>query len=305
MKLIVQIPAFNEEKTIRQVIESVPKKIKGVSNIQILLFDDGSTDNTVKIAREIGIKHIYKNRNNLGLGITFKKAISASLSQGADIIVNVDADNQYDQSEIEKLIKPILEGKADLVTGDRQIEKLHHMPSSKKIGNIIGSFLLRVLTNIKIKDVSCGFRAYSKDCAKSLNIISEHTYTHETLIQAAFQKMIISEIPIKFKKRKYGKSRLIGNVIEHIIKSSITIVRAILMYRSYRILVSLGFILILFGFFGIIRFMIYFLSGNGDGHIQSLILSSIFIGVGVNTLIMGIIADLISINRRLINEKIN
>ncbi len=302
-KLIVQIPAFNEEKAIGKVIQSIPRKIKGVKNIKIIVWDDGSSDQTAKIAKKAGADYIFSNTKNLGLGQTFARLLKKSLELGAEIIVNTDADNQYNQTEIPKLIQPIIDQQADLVTGDRQIGRLKHMAFLNKYGNLIGSFVLKLLTNQKIKDVSCGFRAYSRECAQNLMVISEHTYTHETIIQAAFKKMTIKEIPISFNKRTGGKSRLISNVFLHIGRAMITIIRAILMYRAFTVLVTLGFIIVMAGIAGIVRFLYFFSIGHGNGHIQSLIIASIFIGTGFNTIVMGIIADLITVNRKIIKGK--
>lgn len=303
MKLIIQIPAYNEEKTIAKVIKSIPKRTVGIKKVEVLVYDDGSTDETIANAKKAGADYVFSNKYNLGLAQTFSLALKKSLSLGADIIVSTDADNQYDQGEIPKLIKPIIKNNADLVTGNRQILKLKHMPVSKKLGNILGSYVLRVITNSKIQDASSGFRAYSKECAESLLLLSNHTYTHEVLLQTSFKNMHIVEIPVKFRKRQTGKSRLINNVPSHIKKALLTIIRAVLLYKSFKILVTIGIFISFLGLIGIIRFLYFYSIGNGNGHIQSLIISSIFIGIGFNTIVMGIIADLISINRKIIEEK--
>lgn len=302
MKLIVTIPAYNEEKSIGKVIRSVPRRIKGIEKVEVLVANDGSTDNTVKEAKKVGADHIISNKRNLGLAKTFKKALEKALELNADIIANTDADNQYEQREIPKLIKPILEGKADMVIGDRQVEKLDHMPLSKKYGNILGSWVIRFLTGTNIRDASSGFRAFTREAAQSFNLLSTHTYTHETIIQAVNKDLAIVEVPVTFKRRKYGHSRLISGVWSHIKRSLATIVRTILMYKAFKYLVALGSLLMGIGFLGIVRFLYFFLTGNGAGHIQSLIVSSIVISLGFMTAVMGVLADLIGINRRTIEE---
>jgi glycosyltransferase involved in cell wall biosynthesis len=301
-KLVIQIPCLNEQKTIAKVIKDIPKKIPGISKIKILVVDDGSTDNTAQIAQKFGA-YVYKNKKNLGLARTFALALKKSLELGADIIVNTDGDNQYDQKEIAKLVRPIVLEKADIVIGNRQIKKLRHMPRSKKFGNIIGSFIIRALTGAKINDASSGFRAYSRRAAQSFELISSHTYTHETIIQAEFKGLTTTEIPITFKKRLYGKSRLIGGVLKHIRYSSVVILRSILMYKAFTYLLTTGFLIILAGLAGTMRFLYLFSIGQGSGHVQSLVISSILISIGFNTVLLGIIADLISTNRKIIESK--
>ncbi len=302
VRLIVTIPAYNEEKSIGKVIRSIPRKIKEIDKVEILVASDGSTDNTVKEARKAGAEHIVSNKKNLGLAKTFKRALDGALSLGADIIVNTDADNQYDQREIPKLIKPILEGKADMVIGDRQVEKLDHMPFSKKYGNIFGSWVIRFLTGANIRDASSGFRAFTREAAQNFNLLSTHTYTHETIIQAVNRDLAIVEVPVTFRKREHGQSRLISGVFGHIKRSLTTIIRTILMYKAFKYLVALGSLLMGIGFIGVLRFLYFFFTGNGAGHIQSLIVSSIVISIGFMTTVMGVLADLIGINRKMVEE---
>lgn len=302
MKLIITIPSYNEEKSIGKVIRSVPREIKGIDEVEVLVLNDGSTDNTVREARKAGADHIISNKRNLGLAKTFKRALGEALSLGADVITNTDADDQYNQKEISKLIKPILERKADMVIGNRQVEKLDHMPLSKKYGNIIGSWVIRSLTGTDIHDASSGFRAFTCEAVENFNLLSTHTYTHETIIQAANKDLVIAEVPVTFKKRKYGQSRLISGVWSHIKQSLATIIRTILMYKAFKYLVAFGSLLMGIGFVGVIRFLYFFFTGNGAGHIQSLIVSSIIISIGFMTTVMGVLADLIGINRETVEE---
>lgn len=304
MKLIVIIPAYNEEKTIGEVIRSIPRKIRGISKVEVLVINDGSKDKTTKEARKAGADYVLSHKINRGLTQTFADGLQEALRLGADIIVNTDADNQYKQEEIPKLIGPILKGEADMVIGNRQVEKLNHMPLAKKYGNILGSFTIRFLTGSKIKDASSGFRAFSREAARQLKLFSYHTYTHETIIQALNKNLVIAEIPITFRKRRYGESRLISGVWSHIKKSAATILRTILMYKAFKVLVTLGLFIMSLGVLGGLRFLYFFFTGNGAGHVQSLILSSILISIGFTTCVMGILADLISINRKLIEQKL-
>jgi glycosyltransferase involved in cell wall biosynthesis len=303
MKLIVTIPAYNEEKSIGEVIKSIPNKITGIDEIEILVWDDGSTDKTIQTAKKAGADYVFSNKKNLGLAKTFRKMLSKAVELNADIVVNTDADNQYDQQEIPKLIKQILDGRADMVLGNRQVEQLDHMPTSKKYGNIIGSWTIRLLSGADIKDASTGFRAFTKECISKFILLSPHTYTHETIIQAVNKDMTIAEIPVVFKKRTAGQSRLITGIWPHVKKSASTIIRSILMYKAFKVLVSLGLVIIVVGILGGLRFLYFFITGNGAGHVQSLIFSSILINLGFITLIMGLLADLISINRQLIERK--
>lgn len=304
MKLIVTISAHNEEKSLPSVIKSIPKKIPGITRIETLVLDDGSTDRTVHVAKKTGARYVLSHKIRSGLASSFKDSVNAALQKGADIIVNTDADNQYDQQQIVDLVKPILAKKADLVIGDRQVKLLSHMPWQKKYGNRFGSFVIRLLTGTKVNDASSGFRAFTKECAKSLAITSAHTYTHEMIIDAHFKRMVIEDVPVSFRKRQYGESRLIGgNVLQHIAKSSATIIRAVLLYKAFKVFSLVGTGFIGSGSVGIARYLfLSFVEGESRGHVQSLILSSILIAVGFNILILGFVADLIAYNRTLLEE---
>lgn len=304
MKLIVTIPAYNEEKTIGEVINSIPRKIKGFDEIRVLVWDDGSTDETISVAKVAGADYVFSNKKNLGLAKTFSRMIKKVVELGADVVVNTDADNQYDQKEMVKLVEPILAGRADMVSGDRRVAKLGHMPWSKKYGNMIGSLTIRFLTGCRINDASSGFRAYTRECLESFNLFSNHTYTHETIIQAINNDLKIVEVPVNFKKRKGdGQSRLIFSVWDHIKKSAGTIFRTLLMYKSFKVFLTMGLIMMALGLMVGIRFLFFFFNGESDGHVQSLVLSSILLNLGFTTMVMGVLADLISMNRKLIIGK--
>ncbi len=301
MKLVVIIPAYNEEKSINQVIGRVPRQIAGIEQVYILVINDGSQDRTVEIARSAGADLIINNETNLGLARTFKKGILAALDQGADIIVNLDADNQYNPQEIPKLIQPIIDGQAEIVTGDRQIKKLKYLSWSNKYGNLLGSWLLRRLTGFNITDVSSGFRAYSAAAVFGLNILSIHTYTHETLISAWYKRIKISQVPVEFHPRQ-GKSRLISSLPDHIKKSLITILRTMLHHKPLKTFLLIGSIVTLFGVLLGARFLYFYFTEGSGGHIQSLILTAILISVGFTTIVMGLLADLIRTNREISEE---
>ena len=303
MKLIVTIPAYNEEKSIVEVVKSIPRTISGISKVEVLVYDDGSTDGTAQAAKQAGADYVFSHTLNKGLAVTFRDALEKALSLSADIIVNTDADNQYDQAEIPRLISPILHRKADLVIGDRQVEKLAHMPLAKKYGNIAGSFVIRALTGMKVNDASSGFRAHSRECARMLNIVSLHTYTHETLIDAHFKGLTVINVPVTFKKRPHGASKLIKDVGSHIGKSAATIIRSVLLYRSFALLTKLGGFITIIGLVLLGRHLYFaLLLGKSEGHIQSLVISSILIGVGLNVLVLGFLADLVAYNRKLIES---
>jgi len=305
MQLFVVIPSYNEEVTLPKVIKSIPRKLIGIKKVSILVYNDGSTDKTATSAKQAGADYVFSHKKNLGLARTFRDAVREALRLGADIIVNTDADNQYDQREIAQLITPIVEGKADMVSGNRQVGKLSHMPVTKKYGNLLGSLMIRLLTGSRVEDASSGFRAFTREVAQKVHVFSTHTYTHETLIGAYFREFIITEVPVTFRKRTTGSSRLIaGGVVKHILKSAATILRAILLYRALAVFSYLGGAFILLGTFGVGRFFYFaFVTGKAGGHIQSLVISSILFAVGFNILVVGFIADLVSYNRKLLEEK--
>lgn len=296
--LVVTIPCLNEAKTIAKVIRSIPKKIPGIGQIKIVVIDDGSTDNTQKAAKKAGANSIIVHQPNLGLAASFKHGVKKALSLGADIIVNTDGDNQYDQSQIPQLIKPILKGEADMVLGNRQVKKIKHMPLSKKIGNIFGSWVIRKLTGSTIQDASTGFRAFNRLLARSFELLANHTYTHETIIHTLYNGFRIKEIPINFKKRTFGQSRLIQGIWPHIKTSGAIIVRTILIYKAFKYLTLSGLGIMLLGVIGAGRFLWFYFNSQGSGHVQSLIFSSILISIGFSTMIMGFLADLINIQSK-------
>lgn len=302
MRLIVQIPAYNEESSIIEVIKSIPKKIPGIKKVQVLVIDDGSKDNTFQSAKKAGADFVIRNTKNMGLAQTFQRGMNFALKHGADIIVNTDADNQYNQSEISKLISPILEGKADIVSGNRQVETLDHMIPAKKYGNILGSKVVDWAAGYHIIDASSGFRAYSREAALKLFVTSKHTYTHETLIQATHKNLKVIEVPVEFRKRE-GHSKLIKSVSSHVKKSMATIMRNTLMYNSLKFFGYLGILLGILGLVPFLRwYILSFLANQGGQHIQSLIVGSILLSFAGLSILIGFIADLLAINRRHLEE---
>ena len=306
VKLIVTIPAFNEEATVGQAIREIPRSVPGVARVEVLVCDDGSTDRTVQVAREAGADYVVSLRRNFGLTVAFGTALQAAVEDGADVIVNIDADCQYLASEIPMLIAPILRGEADMVSGNRQVASLGHMPTSKKYGNRVGSFMLRAVAGSQVIDASSGFRAFSRECALRLNPYIGHTYTHQTLIQATHNGMVVKEVPVTFRAsaREAGESRLIGGVFGHIVKSMGTILRTMTAYRPLAVLGGLGLLfLILGGLIGLIPIVAWIQQGDTEGHIQSLIASFVLILMGIQFAVFGLLADAVAANRRT-NEEI-
>lgn len=305
LKLIIIIPAYNEEKSITQVIKSIPRQIPLINKVEVLVINDCSTDKTAKQARKAGADYIISNKKNLGLGKSFEKALQyACYKLSADIIVNTDADNQYDQTQIPTLIKPIIENKVDMVIGNRQVKTLKWMSWTKKYGNLFGDLVVSFIVGQKIKDASTGFRALSYECAKNIYLLSGHTYTHDMIIQAIKNDFIIDQIDITFKPRLYGNSKLILNIANHIFLSLVTIVRSIFYYSAFKFCSTISIIFLSAGFILGLRFIFFYIKGFGEGHIQSIILSAILIIIGINIFVFGIIADLISYNRKVIKSNL-
>ena len=300
MKLIVQIPCYNEEHTLAQTVADIPRTIEGINEVEILVIDDGSSDRTVEVAHSAGVDHVIHNNVNRGLARTFREGLDACLRLGADIIVNTDGDNQYAGQDIPKLIKPILDGKADLVIGDRQISKIPHFSPIKKFFQRLGSSIVRRLSGgLRVPDVVSGFRAISREGAFSINIISSFSYTIEMLIQAGNKKMAVISVPVRTNKVA-RKSRLFKSIPSFIIKSGTTVVRMFTMYKPLQIFFIIGSVFTIIGIIPLVRFLIFYFSGDGAGHIQSLVLGGTFIVIGFITFLIAIVADLINFNRRLL-----
>jgi glycosyltransferase involved in cell wall biosynthesis len=299
VKLIVQIPCYNEEQTLPQTVADIPRQIDGIDKVEILIIDDGSRDRTVEVAREIGVDHILRNKRNIGLARTFRKGLDACLVRGADIIVNTDGDNQYAGADIPKLVQPILEGRADIVIGDRETHKVAHFSPIKKLLQYLGSGVVRKLAGIWVPDVVSGFRAFSREAAIRLNVVSTFSYTIETVIQAGKRHLAVQSVTIATNP-KTRESRLFKS-IPHFIQNSLgTMVRMYAMYQPLRVFFYLGATLTILGLLPILRFLFYYFSSGGAGHLQSLLLGSVLVILGFITFMIGLVADLISFNRQLL-----
>lgn len=301
MKLIIQIPCYNEEETLAIALNDLPKNIEGIDTIEYLIINDGSKDRTVEVAKEWGVHHIISFKRNKGLAHGFMAGIDASLRNGADIIVNTDADNQYVGADIEKLVRPIIDGKTDIVIGERPIDETEHFSPLKKKLQRLGSYVVRVASNTDIPDAPSGFRAYSRDAAMRLNVVNEYTYTLETIVQAGRSKMAMTSVPIGT-NGELRESRLFSSMFGYVKKSMVTILRAFMMYKPLQFFTIVGSCVFLVGAAIGVRFLIYFFMGEGNGHIQSLILASTLLLLGFQTIIVGFQADIIAANRKILED---
>lgn len=301
MKLIIQIPCYNEAETLEIALNDLPKHIDGVDEIEYLIINDGSKDNTVEVAKRWGVNYVVNFKQNKGLAKGFMAGLDACLRNGADIIVNTDADNQYVGKDIAKLIQPILDGKADMVVGERPIDETEHFSPLKKKLQHFGSWVVRKASRTDIPDAPSGFRAYSREAAMRMNVVNEYTYTLETIVQAGRNKMAITSVPIRT-NGELRPSRLFNSMMGYVKKSMLTIIRAFLMYRPLMFFTTLGSIMGLIGAGIGIRFLCYWFAGTGAGHIQSLILASMMIILGVMTIIVGLQGDIIAANRKLLED---
>ena len=304
MKLVVQVPCLNEEKTLPLVLKSIPKKIPGISEIEVLIIDDGSHDQTVAIAKKHGVKHFVVHGQRKGLARSFQDGILKALELGADIIVNTDGDNQYPQERISDLVQPILDGQADIVIADRQVRHITHFSPSKKLMQYIGTRILNLAAGTNVPDAPSGFRAYSRDTAMQLNVVTKFSYAMETIIQAGNKNFRIVSIPV-VTNPKTRESRLFKNSFEHIRKSGSAIIRAFVMYKPVGLFMTFGAMLLFLGLIPFCRFLYYyFIGGDSDGHIQSLIVGSVLLIASFISFALSVIVDLIRINRVLIEQDI-
>lgn len=301
MKLLIQIPCYNEAETLEIALNDLPKQIDGIDEIEYLIIDDGCTDNTVEVARNWGVHHIVSFTRNKGLAKGFMAGLDACLRNGADIIVNTDADNQYCADDIPKLIQPILEHKADIVIGERPIDETEHFSLLKKKLQHLGSWVVRKASHTDIPDAPSGFRAFSREAAMRINVINDYTYTLETIVQAGRNKMAIVSVPIRTNP-ELRKSRLFHSMFGYIKKSVLTIFRALMMYKPLYCFTIVAAVPSTIGFLIGIRFMIYYFTGRGNGHIQSLILACTLLIIGFLTFVIGMLADVISANRKILED---
>ncbi|MDY6313569.1 MAG: glycosyltransferase family 2 protein [Clostridia bacterium] len=301
MKLIIQIPCYNEENTLPDTVADLPVSIPGIDEIEYLIINDGSTDGTVAAAKRCGVHHIVSYSKNKGLAGAFMAGIDASLRLGADIIVNTDADNQYCGADIEKLIRPILSGRAEMVIGERPISEIDDFSPLKKFLQKLGSFVVRKVSGTDVPDAPSGFRAYTRESAMKLNVVSRYTYTLETIIQAGDKCVALESVQIRTNP-KIRKSRLFKSMGGYIKRSVGTMFRIFLMYKPFKVFAAVGGFVFAIGVLLGIRFLAYYFSGGGMGHIQSLILAAILLIIGFQTFTIGLLADVISANRKLIED---
>jgi glycosyltransferase involved in cell wall biosynthesis len=300
MKVIVTIPAYNEEHDIAAVIQEVPRHIPGVDAVEVLVIDDGSRDRTVDVALTAGADYVVSNGINRGLAYTFQRGINEALARGADIVVNTDADNHYDQTRIPELIAPILSHTADIVVGSRMLDRLP-MRWANKQGNRLANFIMQRLLRIPGVDVSSGYRAYSREAALSLNVLSGHTYTHETLFNALDHRLRIVSIPLEARHVE-RPSRLIQGLPRHVWRAGLVILQSMLRYRPLQSYGSLGLLFALAGTVPFLRFLYFFAQGGAEGHVQSLIAGAVLTFLGVQFMVFGMLAKAISWNRQLLEE---
>ena len=301
MKLIIQIPCLNEAETLEIALNDLPKHIDGIDEIEYLIINDGSVDNTVEVARNWGVHYIVSFKRNKGLAKGFMAGIDACLKHGADIIVNADADNQYCGEDIEKLVRPILDGKADIVIGERPIDETEYFSPLKKKLQHFGSYIVRKASKTDIPDAPSGFRAFSREAAMHINVMNNYTYTLETIVQAGRSSWAITSVPVRT-NGELRKSRLFHSMGAYVKRSMITIIRAYMMYRPLTFFSVLGLIPFTGGFLIGLRFLIYWLKGSGSGHIQSLIFASTLMLLGFMTFIVGLQADVIANNRKILED---
>ena len=300
MKLVVTIPAYDEAPTIASVIREVPRSIEGIDQVEVLVIDDGSRDGTVRVAMEAGADYVISNRQNRGLAASFRTAIHEALTRGADVIVNTDADNHYDQSRIPDLIAPLLREEADITIGSRLLDDVPMRPANK-YGNKAANYVMQRLLHLPDVDVSTGFRAYTREAAMRLNVLSDHTYTHETLINALDQRLCIVNVPIAA-RRVTRPSRLIKSIVSHVFRAGTVILSSLLLYRPMQVYGLLGLVLLTVGALPFARYAYFVVNGDRQGHTQSLIVGSAMWIIGGQLFITAMLALAISWNRRMLED---
>ncbi|MBN7123162.1 glycosyltransferase family 2 protein [Erwinia billingiae] len=301
MKLIIQIPCFNEGQTLAIALQALPRSVEGFEKVEWLIIDDGSSDDTVAVAQACGVDHIVKHPVNKGLARAFMTGVNACLDAGADVIVNTDADNQYEADDIPSLTQPILNGRAEFVIGARPVQTIEHFSPVKKFLQRLGSWVVRLASKTDIPDAPSGFRAMSRETAQKLIVFSDYTYTLETIIQAGQKNIAITSVPIRVNE-DLRPSKLVKSIFSYINRSIITIIRIFVIYRPFRFFGTIGLVLFSAGFLIGLRFVFNYINGEGTGHIQSLILASVLLGMGFQTILIAFIADLLSANRKLLED---
>lgn len=301
MKLIIQIPCHNEAEVIAHTIQSLPIKIDGINSIEVMVIDDGSTDETIEAARSAGVQHVVRLSSHMGLASAFTAGLDACIKLGADVIVNTDADNQYHADDIELLVRPILAGSAQIVVGDRGVGNLERFSPTKRLLQRMGSWVVAQLSGTPIPDATSGFRAFSREAALRTLVLSNYSYTLETLIQAGVNKMPVQFVKVRTNPQT-RPSRLIKNVPHYLANSTATIIRSFTMYRPLRVFTLLGSLILLGGIILGGRFLYFYIIGQGSGHLQSVVLAAIFAIIGFQVLLIGLVADIIGFNRKILEE---
>ncbi len=301
MKLIIQIPCFNEQETLRQTLDELPQQLEGFDKVEVLVIDDGSTDRTVQVARDWGVDHILSLPANRGLANAFMKGLDKAVALGADVIVNTDADNQYNAADIPLLVAPILENRAEMVVGARPIADIEHFSPVKRLLQKVGSWVVRIVSSTDVPDAPSGFRAFSREAAMKLNVFSSYTYTIETIIQAGQKGLAVTSIPIRVNE-DLRPSRLVRSIPSYVYRSIVTIVRIFLAYKPLKFFLFLGAFPFAIGFLLGVRFVVYFLLDAGEGKVQSLILASMLMLIGFGLWVVALLSDLISVNRQLLEK---
>ena len=298
MKLIIQIPAYNEAEQLPPTLAALPRSVPGISAVEWLVVDDGSTDGTSAVARAAGVDHVVRFRRNRGLARAFAAGVERALAEGADIVVNTDADNQYDAADIPKLVAPILDGSADMVVGERSMESFG---AGKRWLQRLGTLVVRMVSGTDLRDAASGFRAFSRDTARSLKVFNEFTYTVETVIQAGLAGWAVVSVPVRTRTTT-RPSRLFRSNWAFVIRQTTTMVRILMAYRPFQFFAIPGVVVFTGGFLIGGRFLYFFFTMGGAGHVQSLILAALLMGLGAGLVLVGLVADLISVNRKMLQS---
>ncbi len=301
MKLIIQIPCYNEEATLAVTLSELPRQVTGIDSVEWLVIDDGSCDRTAEVAREWGVDHVVRFGQNRGLAKGFMAGLEACLKAGADVIVNTDADNQYCAADIPLLVEPILAGQAQIVIGARPIRQIKHFSPIKKLLQQLGSWAVRIASRTSVADAPSGFRAISREAAMELNVFNEYTYTLETIIQAGQKGMAVASVPIRT-NGYLRPSRLVKNIFSYVQRSLVTILRIFITYKPFQFFMLLGTVPFSLGFLLGVRWLALYFSGTPRSHVPSLILSAILILIGSQLWVVGLLADLLAVNRKLLEE---
>jgi len=301
VKLVIQIPCYNEAETLPATLDDLPRSLPGFDEIEVLVVDDGSTDDTAATARKHGADHVVRLPRNSGLARAFSTGLDASLRLGADVVVNTDGDNQYPGSAIASLVEPILAGRAEIVIGDRQTDSIPHFSSMKKRLQSLGTRVVRLVSGTRVPDATSGFRALSRSAAAQVNVLSDYTYTLETIIQAGHKRIPMEFVPVQTNP-KTRDSRLIKSDLAYVRRSSWTILRFFAIYNPLKAFTLIGMFLLMAGLVLGVRYLYFVLAGEGAGHVQSVILSAALLIIGFQVLVLALIADLVGANRRLLEE---